>query len=500
MKRLKNIAGLSVAAILGGFISLGAFTWFYQPNANQLVNQKDSVQTLLAKNTYRSEPSRKTTNVQPFSAPDFTSAAERSVHGVVHVKTVMEGEQYYQIDPFRYFFHGEREPQLKQGPKRAASGSGVLISDDGYIVTNNHVVEDADKIEVITNDNKSLKAKLIGRDPSTDLAVLKVESQNLSPLQYGNSDDLKLGEWVLAVGNPFNLNSTVTAGIVSAKGRNINILPPDERNKVAPIESFIQTDAAVNPGNSGGALVNANGQLVGINTAIKSPTGSYTGYSFAVPVNIVKKVVDDIVKYGAVQRGFIGVSIRNIDGELADKVELTTTEGAYVSALMEDGAAEDAGIEEGDVIVEVNGQKVKSVAELQEKIGRYRPGDKVNVKLIRDDELLEKQIELRNRFGNTELIEKREKDLVKVLGASFNEVDNELKEKLNIEGGVQITDINSGKIRSAGIKEGFIILKVDKKPIENREELNEILSNKEGGVLLEGIYPNGLRGYYGLGM
>jgi S1-C subfamily serine protease len=304
----------------------------------------------------------------------------------------------------------------------------------------------------------------------------------------------------LAVGNPFNLNSTVTAGIVSAKGRNINILPPDQRNKVAPIESFIQTDAAVNPGNSGGALVNANGQLVGINTAIKSPTGSYTGYSFAVPVNIVKKVVDDIVKYGAVQRGFIGVSIRNIDGELADKVELTTTEGAYVSALMEDGAAEDAGIEEGDVIVEVNGQKVKSVAELQEKIGRYRPGDKVNVKLIRDDELLEKQIELRNRFGNTELIEKREKDLVKVLGASFNDVNDELVEKLNIKGGVQITDINSGKIRGAGIKEGFIILKVDKKPIDNPEELNEILSNKEGGVLLEGIYPNGLRGYYGLGM
>jgi S1-C subfamily serine protease len=296
------------------------------------------------------------------------------------------------------------------------------------------------------------------------------------------------------------LNSTVTAGIVSAKGRNINILPPDERNKVAPIESFIQTDAAVNPGNSGGALVNANGQLVGINTAIKSPTGSYTGYSFAVPVNIVKKVVDDIVKFGAVQRGFIGVSIRNIDGELADKVELTTTEGAYVSALMENGAAEDAGIEEGDVIVEVNGQKVKSVAELQEKIGRYRPGDKVNVKLIRDDELLEKELELRNRFGNTELIEKREKDLVKVLGASFNDVNDELKEKLNIKGGVQITDINSGKIRSAGIKEGFIILKVDKKPIDNREELNEMLSNKEGGVLLEGIYPNGLRGYYGLGM
>jgi Do/DeqQ family serine protease len=313
---------------------------------------------------------------------DFSTAAELSVTAVVHVKTLTTrnnsmGGQYF--DPFQFFW-GQPAPQ--QMPQQQSAGSGVIISDDGYIVTNNHVIENADEVNITLDNKQTYTAKVVGTDPSTDLALLKVDAKGLPFMRWGNSDQVKVGEWVLAVGNPFNLTSTVTAGIVSAKARNINILPSQK----FPIESFIQTDAAVNPGNSGGALVNATGELIGINTAIASTTGSYAGYSFAVPVNIVRKVVLDLVEFGTVQRGFIGVSIREIDSDFAKEKSIKSLSGVYVNGLTEEGAAKRAGIREGDVIVSVNGTSIKSSPELQEQVSRYRPGDQIDVTIVRDGE------------------------------------------------------------------------------------------------------------------
>jgi Do/DeqQ family serine protease len=375
----------------------------------------------------------------------------------------------------------------------------VIISDDGYIVTNNHVIEDADEIEVTLNDNRAYSAELIGTDPSTDIALLKVNGEGLPVIPYGNSDELRLGEWVLAVGNPFNLTSTVTAGIVSAKGRNLGLLR-DPNSSVAPLESFIQTDAAVNRGNSGGALVNAQGKLVGINTAIKSETGSYAGYSFAVPVNLVSKVVDDLLEFGAVQRAFIGVSIRDISDELAEENGLSTLSGVYVAGLMEDGAAEEAGIKSGDVIVRVGNVAVSDVPELQEQIGRFRPGNEVMVTVVRDGEEIEIPVVLTNRYGNTNIIEKKQVRLSVDLGATFKELGKGELKKLGIENGIQISELKGGKLRSSGIREGFIVTHVDKKPVGKFEDFIETLKDSEGGVLIEGIYPNGIKGYYGLGL
>ncbi len=432
----------------------------------------------------------------PEAAVDFTKAAEMSVHAVVHVKSTYEeaGDAYQPLfDPFGSFFWGDR--RYNQPEQREATGSGVIISDDGFIVTNNHVVQNAKKVEVTLNDKRIFTAKIIGTDPSTDIALLKIEEKGLPFIGYGNSDDLKVGEWVLAVGNPFNLTSTVTAGIVSAKARDINIL-----NNQYKIESFIQTDAAVNPGNSGGALVNTRGELVGINAAIASNTGSYTGYSFAIPVNIVKKVVDDLVEYGEVQRGFLGINIKEVDYKLAEEKKIKHIKGIYVAGLMEGGSAKDAGLREGDVILKVGETEVNTPSQLQEQVGRFRPGDKVTLAIVREDKEMLLPIVLRNKNGTTEVVKKSGNEITSLLGAEFENVSPDELSSLRINGGVRIKSLSGGKLRMAGIKEGFIITHVDRKEITNNNDLVEVLRNKKGGVLIEGLYPNGSRAYYAFGL
>lgn len=424
---------------------------------------------------------------------DFTSAAEATVSSVVHVKTTYARQQGYPsqfFDPFNFFW-GNPVPQQPQ--QQQSSGSGVIISEDGYIVTNHHVIDQAEEVQVTLDDKKSYTARVVGTDPSTDLALLKVDAKGLAFSSFGNSDDVRVGEWVLAVGNPFNLTSTVTAGIVSAKARNIHIMPDQK----FPIESFLQTDAAVNPGNSGGALVNTRGELIGINAAIASNTGSYAGYSFAIPVNIVKKVVDDLIEFGTVQRGFIGVSIRDLDAEFAREKSIKTLNGVFVSGLTDGGAAKSAGLEEGDIITSINGVPIKSSPELQEQVGRYRPGDKISVTVIRDNEQKVIPVVLRNKEGNTKVLKN---ETASLLGAALEvAADTELA-RLGLEHGVKVKDLQTGKLKSAGLKEGFIITSIDNRPVKSVQEVTQYLDSKKGGVLIEGVYPNGMQAYYGFGM
>lgn len=429
------------------------------------------------------------------SALDFTFAAEHTVNAVVHVTT----ETAVNVrDPFADFFWGYRAPQQQQ--LRQGAGSGVIVSSDGYIVTNNHVVEGADRIRVHLNDNRMFEGKVIGRDPSTDLALLKIDAEELATVAYGNSDDVRVGEWVLAVGNPMNLTSTVTAGIVSAKARNINLLQYDASRDIFPIESFIQTDAAVNPGNSGGALVNTNGELVGINTAIASSTGQYAGYSFAVPVNIVKKVAKDLLEFGSVQRAYIGVSIRDMDQKLAEETKAGRIRGVYVNGLTDGGAAQKAGVRPGDVIVKVGNIDVNNVTQLQEQVGKFRPGNKVPVTILRNGEEQVFDMTLRGKEGTTVAAVDLRSATSMALGAEFRTASSDELKALRLPHGVKVTAINSGKFRSSGIREGFIITSVDQEPVKDPGQLEQLLSNKRGGVLIEGVYPNGTRAYYGLGL
>jgi serine protease Do len=432
----------------------------------------------------------------PSQAVDFTDAAQLTVDAVVHVKTTFElNDGYYTFDPIRHFFFGdgvyEKPPRIGAG-----AGSGVIISEDGYIVTNNHVIDGASKVEIAMNNNKVYTAEIIGQDPSSDLALLKIEDNSLPKIEFGNSDNVKIGEWVLAVGNPFNLESTVTAGIVSAKGRDINILA-NGPNGFNAVESFIQTDAAVNPGNSGGALVNTNGELIGINAAIKSNTGSYTGYSFAIPVNIVTKVVKDLIEFGTVQRGYLGVSIRNIDQQLAEQEGLKGLSGIYIAETVDRGAAKNAGIKSGDVIVKVAEQNVSNVTELQEQVSRFRPGDQVLIALTRDDKLIEIPVILRNQFGEAEVAFKEELELHEKLGAILEEINDETKSELGINHGIRVTELKAGQLRSAGIVKGFIIMSIDEIDVKSKDELFDFVESKKGGVLIEGIYPDGKKAYYG---
>ena len=372
------------------------------------------------------------------------------------------------------------------------SGSGVIISEDGYIVTNNHVVEGADKIEVMLNDNRSYDARIVGTDPNTDLALIEVKETDLPTIPLVNSDEVEVGEWVLAVGNPFNLNSTVTAGIVSAKGRNINIL--EERYAV---ESFIQTDAAINPGNSGGALVNLQGGLVGINTAIASPTGAYSGYGFAVPANIVSKVVEDLLEYGAVQRGYLGVSIRPLDGNLADELGLDITQGVYIQNVMENSAAAEAGMQEGDVVVSIDGEAIRSAAELQENIARRRPGDEVAVTVNRDGSEQTLAVELKGINGSRSVAQQSTGSIFNRLGAQFSDLESELAAELGLEGGARLTELRPGLLqRETRVKEGFIVTHINGKPVRNLADLERKLENAEGGVMMEGVYADAPGRYY----
>ncbi len=450
-------------------------------------------------------------SVQPESAPpahftsyspsvssagsvDFVDAAERTVNAVVHVTTVA---QVQQRDPFAEFFWGYR--QMPQQQVKGA-GSGVIISDDGYIVTNNHVIEGADQIQVHLNDKRLFNATVVGRDPSTDIALIKVEGSGLPTLGFGNSDEVRVGQWVLAVGNPMNLTSTVTAGIVSAKARNINILQYDASKDIFPIESFIQTDAAVNPGNSGGALVDAQGALIGINSAIASTTGAYTGYSFAIPANIVRKVTGDLMEFGSVQRAYLGVSISDIDQELAKQLELDRLNGVYVKSTTDGGAAKAAGIKAGDVIVKVGNVGVNNVPQLQEQVGRFRPGDKVAVTVIRNGSENVMDMTLRGREGTLSTTAIKRTEASSALGAQLSTPTPEELRALKIDGGVKVTNINGGKLRSSGIREGFIITRIDQQRMRTPEDVVKALETKQGGVLIEGVYPNGKQAYYGLGV
>jgi len=418
-----------------------------------------------------------TTNGQ---AMDFTEAAEKSIHAVVHVtsKYNLENDDSYSNPIYEWLFgEVQRQPSV-------SFGSGVIISEDGYIVTNNHVVEESDEIQIVLNDKRTYSAKILGKDPSTDLALLKVDAENLPFISYGNSDALKVGEWVLAVGNPFNLTSTVTAGIVSAKARNINILRG--RSKY-PIESYIQTDAAVNPGNSGGALVNLKGELIGINSAIISPSGSYSGYSFAIPINLVKKVVADFIKYGEVQRAVLGVEIRDVDSEIANDNKLDKIEGVYIMTVNE-GAAKEAGIKQGDLVLEVNNVKVNSTAELTEQIGKYRPGETIFVTIKRDNKRKQFEVLLRNMHGSTKIVKSEE--YLSMLGASFQKLGSRDKNRLEIDYGIEVNDLKEGALDKAGVKKDFIITRIQGKKIASVEDIKQILSDVgEGAVIeVEGTY------------
>ncbi|MCB0479206.1 MAG: Do family serine endopeptidase [Crocinitomicaceae bacterium] len=490
MKKLGLTLGVG---LLGGIIPLAAWLTFMQPNPS--TNTTES-----AKRVLMEEPGnfvRTVNNINPSGYVDFREASQNTINSVVHVKTtVIQKARVH--DPIAEFFYGPHSRTFKG----EASGSGVIISNDGYIVTNNHVVENASDISITLNDNTTYKAEVIGTDPSTDIALLKVEGKELSSIPVGNSDQVEIGEWVLAVGNPFNLTSTVTAGIVSAKGRNINILREkyDPDRNIIPIESFIQTDAAVNPGNSGGALVNSKGELIGINTAIASNTGSYTGYSFAVPVNLVKKVVNDLMEYGMVQRGYLGINIANISSELMKQEHLTSQKGVYVSGLVEKGAAKAAGIKEGDVILQIDENEINSVAQLQEYIGKKRPGDKVMVHLTREGVPKAIEVTLKDLNGDTKLISKAEVSKKSALGATFELLDSKEKKDLGIDYGIKIERLDFGKFKSRGFYEGIVISKVNNKPIESVEEFVNILNSEKDGILLEVIHTDGRKDFVGFGL
>ena len=452
---------------------------------------------------------------------DFTKTTDKILDAVVHIKSIRNGYQGadYQYrdlpDPFKNFFKSnpfgeffERRfynvPPGSDGENQATpkpvigTGSGVIINENGYIITNHHVIEHANDIEVTLHNNGTYKASLVGTDPSTDLALLQIKAENLKPLSFVNSDDVQVGEWVLAVGNPFSLNSTVTAGIVSAKARNINI----NRNEFA-VESFIQTDAAINPGNSGGALVNLNGDLIGINTAIASRTGTYNGYGFAVPSNIVSKVVEDLLEYGTVQRGVLGISIRTLDGNLAKEEGIDVTQGVFIGGVTQDSAAEKAGIKPGDVIAGIDGKPIKTAPELQELIARKRPGDKVTVKVWREGEEKTLSVTLENRNGTIQRGNKEHHAVLNTLGAELETVSENVAKDLNIHGGVIVTKLYYGKLQNqTRINEGFIITHVNGKKVSSVDDLIKSLKDKEeGGVMLEGVYED-LPGkhYYAFGV
>ncbi len=409
---------------------------------------------------------------------DFVQASKRSTPCVVFIKTISNAPQSsYWDDWFNFDMFGRRG-------KVSSSGSGVILTADGYIVTNNHVVDGAESIEVILNNNRyQYKATIVGTDPSTDLALLKIDAKNLPAIEIGNSEKVDIGEWVLAVGNPFNLTSTVTAGIVSAKGRNINVV-----NNSFPIESFIQTDAAINPGNSGGALVNLNGQLVGINTAIASKTGAYNGYGFAIPVNIVSKIIKDLKEYGEVQRAFTGMEVVDITAEILEKTG-NVENGVYVGFVGKNGPADKAGLKEGDVIFKVNGQDVNSKAMFDEQIAYYRPGENIEFTLSTGKT---KSLTLVNREGTTAML-KRKLVHSNTLGADFEKISKVEKDRFQVENGIRVSNITGNVLRRMNIPDGFIFVKINNVSFDDEEKLIKALEQMRGRIVIEGVHPNGTK-------
>lgn len=438
---------------------------------------------------------------------DLTYAAEKALPAVVHIKYVQNSKtQTVEVqdnpfgdffDPFGFFGNpgqGGTQKRQIQTPKKQATGSGVIISEDGYIVTNNHVVEGADELTVTLNDNSEYSARIIGTDKTTDLALIKINGKNLPTLPIGDSDKLKVGEWVLAVGNPFNLNSTVTAGIVSAKARSLG---------ANGVESFIQTDAAINAGNSGGALVNTQGELVGINAMLYSQTGSYSGYGFAIPTTIMKKVVNDLKQYGEVQRAVLlisGLDVHNYIDQQKDKgetVDLGTNDGIYVKDVDPDGAGAQAGLKEGDVITKLDDRTLTKMSELQEYLANKKPGDKVTITYLRNKKPITKTVTLKNAKGNTEILKQADMD---VLGGNFRAITKEQKDELNINYGLEVIKVNNGALKSAGVAKGFIIQKINDGIIKSIEDLQnavkEASTSKEPVLYIQGVFPTGKKGYY----
>ena len=447
------------------------------------------------------------TATTPGQPVDLTFAAEKALPAVVHIKYVQNSKVKtvdVQSDPFGGFFdpfgffgnpeQGGTRKQQVQTPKREATGSGVIISSDGYIVTNNHVVEGADELTVTLNDNREFSARIIGTDKTTDLALIKIEGKNLPTLPIANSDNVKVGEWVIAVGNPFGLNNTVTAGIISAKARTLG---------ANGVESFIQTDAAINAGNSGGALVNTQGELVGINAMLYSQTGSYAGYGFAIPTSIMNKVVDDIKKYGSVQRVMLSIqgsdvlNYINAQKENGKEVDLGTNEGVYIAKVDEDGNGAAADLKEGDVITKVDGKKVTKMAELQETLNGKRPGDKMSITYLRNKKTITKTITLKNAQGNTSVIKSADLD---VLGGTFRPVTQSMKDQLNIKYGVEVMKVNSGALKDAGISRGFIIQRINDSNISSLDDLQKAVksasTSKDPVLYIQGIWPTGKKAYF----
>jgi len=479
---MKNIVITVAVSLISGF--LGAF--FFQVSINKPEVQNDFIvptslthyrqMDSIIGSTFDNSRSETKEN------EDFVYAANSSKSGVVFIKTLNEGD-YRTGGWLDWFFEGQ------SGQRQVGSGSGVIYSSDGYIVTNNHVIDQSDVIEVI-HGKQTYQATLIGTDPSTDIAVIKIEASGLPNVKIGSSEKVNVGEWVLAIGNPFNLNSTVTAGIVSAKGRNINLL----RDKF-PIESFIQTDAAINPGNSGGALVNKNGELIGINTAILSNTGSYSGYGFAVPVDIVKKVVKDLIEYGESQQVFFGADFHDLDSEIAENLDIKNLDGVIVTRVQNEGAAETSGIEQDDIIIALNNERVDSRTRLEELIGYQYPGDRLSVTIKRGDKVLEKNITLTNIEGTTSII-KREIYMSEELGVEFEAIPKVERELMGIKSGIRVVKIYRGSFAQLDIPEGFIITQINGNRIETPEKLSRILNRIRGRIIIDGINKRGQKVYY----
>ncbi|MEO9474315.1 MAG: Do family serine endopeptidase [Cyclobacteriaceae bacterium] len=495
MTSRKLIFAMVFSSVLGGVIALGGYSLVAPGVAPAQSGQNDETSPVSFTNYVFDSAD--------FVVPEglnFVYAAKSATPAVVHIKTVYNaasGARNPMEDFFKDYF-GEQYDRGGRAPGRGA-GSGVIVTADGYIATNNHVIDGASEIEVLLNDNRSFEAEVVGTDPDTDLALLKIDGEGLPKMNFGNSENIQIGEWVLAIGNPYEFTSTVTAGIVSAKARNIDILRRygDQRNRYK-IEAFIQTDAAVNPGNSGGALVNLNGELVGINTAIASPTGSFAGYSFAVPASLVEKVIFDLKDFGVVQRPLLGISIQDVDAALAEAQDLNVLKGVFVAGVVSNSAADDAGLEVSDVIVAIEGKAVNNVAELQEQVALNSPGDKIEVTFIRNGKTRTTGAVLKNAENSTERVIAQRS--IEVEGLKVEPVSEAMKDQLDIESGVQIKSLGNRKWAEANIKEGFIVTKIDRKPINSAEDLTASLESARGeGLLIEGIYPNGEKSYYGIG-
>ncbi len=481
MKALLKSIGRPIAfTAIGGLVALGAahsLGW-----TGKTVIIEDTNQSVSQVNWAADRP-------LPSAPTDFVAAAERTVEAVVHVKTTAERVQNY-YNPFNDLFFGR--PSTPQKFEVEGSGSGVILTEDGYIVTNNHVIKGAKTIVVTTSNNDEYEAELIGTDPTTDIALLKIAGNALTKVDVANSDEVRLGQWVLAVGNPFNLTSTVTAGIISAKGRDINII--DEQSA---IESFLQTDAAVNPGNSGGALVNTAGELVGINTAISSRSGSFEGYSFAVPANLMLKVVNDLKVYGRVQRAFIGINYNEVTAALSEELNLEINKGVYVANVIPGGAADDAGILKGDVIINVNGKAITTGADLTEALGQHRPGEKLAVVVNRSGKNKPFEVLLKNKLGTTEMLTKEE-EILRSFGADLEDLSSTDKRRLGLRYGIRVSEVLGGRFENAGIPKDFIIVKLNNVYVENVESFERLVRqfSPGDGVLIQGFEPNGKANYY----